>query len=214
MKTATFEQASHLLQLVIDRQLSLEKLQLVYDSGLLSDLLEVKDATKVDREEYRKVIGLPPLVPPPSITEYAEMEVNYTRTRDQMIAAGSYDWTNSDIAKYWPEMKDEKRGKEMVKPVTFHFNRDISSEAAIAEMDKAGYRPATAVEILAFGENNPKVQLEFPVVALGFVAIVSDDRRVVFLDRLGSKRRLGLAWFGDGWVGLFRFLAVRKTSGA
>jgi hypothetical protein len=125
----------------------------------------------------------------------------------EMIAAGRYDWVNSDITakRFGPETLS--LGQE---PKLFHFDRDISSEDAIAEMEKQGYRPATLGDLLKFGAENSEEQRKFPIVALGSVARVGGDRDVAYLGRSASGRSLDLYWFDDVWPRHCRFLAVRK----
>jgi len=125
-----------------------------------------------------------------------------------MIAAGRYDWVNSDITeKRFPMPKDFVLGAE---PKVFHFDRDISSEKAIALMDADGYRPATIFDLLDYGAKNPEEQRKYPILALGSVALIYGDRCVAFLHRDDSERHLDLFWFDFGWSAFCRFLAVRK----
>jgi hypothetical protein len=136
--------------------------------------------------------------------------VNYSRTLEQMIAAGLYDWTNSDItAKSFPVTGE---GTVEFEAKLFHLARDISSENAIEAMKNAGYEPAAIEHLLAFGEKYPEEQRKYPVVALGSLAAVNDFRDVPYLYRHVSGRNLDLAWFDDDWRGYCRFLAVRKVS--
>ena len=91
----------------------------------------------------------------------------------------------------------------------FHFNRYISSEDAIQEIEKKGYQPANAIELLTWAKDwNSKDW----VVALGEIRHVGGDRHVLYLWFDGLKRDLSLCWFGYGWSGHCRFLAVRKSS--
>jgi hypothetical protein len=138
--------------------------------------------------------------------------IDYSRTVQEMIKAGNYDWTNSNITEKHFPLPTELKGKKVeVSSKLFHFNRPIGSKDAISEMDKAGYRPATLAELLVLGEAHPELQKEFPIVALGSVwRDVSDDRRVPVLGFGGYERRLGLRWFGLGWNDSYRFLGVRK----
>lgn len=138
--------------------------------------------------------------------------VDYSRTLQKMISAGNYDWTNSNIiAKNFP-ISPEMTGKKVeVSANIFHFNKEISSEDAISEMDKAGYRPATLAELLALGEAQPELQRQFPIIALGSVWHRAAGRRYVpCLGVVGVKRGLPLHWFDRGWRAHYRFLAVRK----
>lgn len=78
-------------------------------------------------------------------------------------------------------------------------------------MAKDGKRPATLRELLAFGEANPELQREFPIIALGSVWVYRrGDRRVVCLGRYGSERRLRLDWYEYCWLACCRFLIVGK----
>lgn len=93
----------------------------------------------------------------------------------------------------------------------FHFNRDIGSETAVTEMDMAGYRPATFMELLVLGFLFPEPQRQFPIVALGSVWHSAHGFRYVpCLDINGSKRELDLGWSVGGWIAHCRFLGVRK----
>jgi len=137
------------------------------------------------------------------------VEFNYDEAVENKVVSGKYDWSNSDIAS--DHFPTRRTGVISSNIKLFHFNRYISSEDATREMDKAGYRPAEACELLDFGAKYPDVQREFPVIALGSVWQSPDgDRRVVCLSRCGVRRRAYLSWFGDGWVGACRFAAVRK----
>jgi len=176
-----------------------ERFQLFLGSGVLADLLEV-DPSRIDREEFRKMIGLPPLV--------LRITVDYSLTLEQMIALGQYDWKNDDItAKNFPVNGE---GKKEITVELVKYESGMSSEAILADLDKNGLRPATHEELLAFGAAFPELQRKFPIVALGSVASIFGDRRVAFLDRYDSERDLRLRWFDGGWYARCRFLAVRK----
>lgn len=134
--------------------------------------------------------------------------VESPRTLATMIAEGKYDWVNSDITEAnFPTPMNLVLGTE---PKLFHFNRAISSENAIKEMDKEGYRPATIWDLLDYGAKNPELQRQFPIVALGSVCEVNFNRNVAYLGRGASERYLCLGWLGIDWDERCRFLAVRK----
>ena len=98
------------------------------------------------------------------ITVTYKLVVNYSRSVNDSVTAGKYDWKNSDINdSNFPSAEVGEREVEMAE---FCFKRTISSAKAITEMAKVGYRPATMKELLSFGEKNPKVQLDHPVVGL------------------------------------------------
>lgn len=201
MKTATLAQSVQVLDLVRAKETSLEKLQTTLESGLLSDLLDA-DVAEVDRDKFRAFLGLSPVK--------FTTTVDCGMTLEQMIAAGNYDWVNPDITPERFPIKGTTRREE--EPELVHFNRDISSDDAIAELDKRNMEPADIVDLLAFGAKYPDIQRKFPVVALGSVAGVHGYRAVACLGRSGAGRGLSLYWFGGGWSGHCRFLARRKRS--
>jgi len=136
--------------------------------------------------------------------------VDYSRDLAQMIADGAYDYVNSDItADHFPIKGEGKQEREIE---LFHFNRTISSDDAIKEMAAAGYRPAFIEELLAFGQAQPELQRQFPIVALGSVWRSPDGYRYIpCLRRCDAGRGLCLGSFGPDWRGSFRFAAVRNA---
>ena len=72
------------------------------------------------------------------------------------IARGKYDWVNSDITEeHFPTNIPVAYDAEYK---LFHFNRSISSDDAIKEMEKDGFRPAVLAELLVLGETQPELQ--------------------------------------------------------
>jgi hypothetical protein len=59
---ATFDQAFQMLNLTRDAGASLEALQTLYSTGLLSDLLKAENPATIDREEFRRILGFDPSV--------------------------------------------------------------------------------------------------------------------------------------------------------
>ncbi len=178
-----------------------ERLKALLCSPLLEDILSV-DLTKVNRDEFRKFLGL-------DLDQIKfELLIDYNQTMEQMISAGRYDWFNNDITTKRFPVKGE--GKVSRKAELIRFNRSISSDGVIAELDKMGKRPATIEELLAFGAQYPEIQREFPVVALGSSAEVSGLRCVACLYGDGSERYLRLYWWDGSWDGSDRFLVFDK----
>lgn len=147
------------------------------------------------------------------VVQYATADRN--RTLVEMISDCGFDWVNSDITeKNFPiRIKGSiQYGRQEVEMKLFHFNRNISSDNAIQEMDKEGYRPAELPELLAYAKVNPDVQRKYPIVGLGSVWQAWDgDRDVPCLWFDGIERCLGLYWFEYGWYENDRFLAVRES---
>lgn len=142
--------------------------------------------------------------------------VDYGMPLERMIAAGNYDWKNSNItaAKFLVEGSDIVQFESEV----FRFDRYISSDAAV-EAIKADDRhnpwePAKIEGLLAYEAKNPEEQRKYPIIALGSVARVRGFRYVPGLSRNGAKRGLDLRWWGDAWFGGCRFLGVRKLPSA
>lgn len=149
--------------------------------------------------------------------EIITLIVDYGKNVKEMIKAGKYDWTNSKITERHFPLPTELSGKKIsVFGKLFHFNRNISSEDAIKEMDKAGYRPATLPELLVLGEVKPDLQRQFSIIALGSVWRDALNLRSVpglnvpGLDVGGNGRELNLGWFSGDWLAASRFLGVRK----
>jgi len=141
-----------------------------------------------------------------------KLTIDYAKTIEQAIADGRYGWVNSNITAENFPVSVEMAGKKIeVSAKLFHSNRDISSEDAMSKMDKAGYRPATLMELLVFGFLFPGLQRQFLIVALGSVwSDAGGGRRVPYLGVIGSKCKLDLDWFGGDWDARSRFLGVRK----
>ena len=137
------------------------------------------------------------------------LSVDYGRSMRGVAKAGRYDWMNPDTIS--PNFPTKREGTAEVEVELVHFNRGISTDEALGELDRMGYRPAEVHELLAFGEKYPKVQREFPIVALGSVwQDRNGDRSVPCLGRDGSERGLSLDWVEDDWYEVYRFAAVRK----
>lgn len=123
-----------------------------------------------------------------------------------LVAMGNYDWVNSDIKEENFPIDEPVNPDEETK--LFYFDREMSSEEVVVEMDKKGWKPAKIWHLLFFGAKNPKLQKQFPIIALGSVW-----RGLVPYLRWGGifrKRDLRLSRFDSRWGGHCRFLAVRK----
>lgn len=200
--TATLDQGKHFLTVLSQQGVTKEGLDAMIETGLFSDLCEasLNGLSGVDRDEVRKLYGLSP--------KTLRIVVDYGLSLEQMIAAGKYDWSYSEItAKRFPL---KGIGKVELEPKLFYFGREMSSDDVIAEMDKEGFRPCTIEELLAIGEQHPELQRKFPLVALGSVSEINGDRDVAYLHSDGSGRYPNLVWFDGGWDDFDRFPAVRK----
>lgn len=205
MKEATLKQAGKVLEVI--GETPCEQLQKLLGSGLFSDLLAA-NVESVNRDDFRKVIGLKPLGMNTTITSYP-IQINYDRSVKDAIKAGNYDWKNDDItSKNFPS---QETGTREATVELFHYGKDMSTDEVLADLDKQGYRAATLKELLALGEKHPDLQREFPIIGLGSVWQGSDGNRCCPCLSWGvSERSLGLRWIDSRWRDDCRFAAVRK----
>jgi len=203
-------QLTKLIETMRQKQMTPERFNSLLSSGILADVLD-SNADLSDRDTVRAALKLGTLV-----DDIFRLSVDYSQSLEQMIAAGQYDWTNDSItAQRFPIEGNcvvEFEGRY------FHFNRNISSENVIKEIEAADtanpWSTAKIEHVLSHGKTFPEEQRKFPIIGLGSVAEVLGNRDVPYLDRLDSERELDLGWFDDDWDPVCRFLAVRKVSGA
>ncbi|MBI1852361.1 MAG: hypothetical protein HYR85_18630 [Planctomycetes bacterium] len=134
------------------------------------------------------------------------LTVDYRQSLKMMIKAGRYDYINSDItSRHFPVAP----GPAEVTIELVRFDRVMSTDAVLAELEKRGVRPATLPELLAFGAKYPEKQREFSVVALASVwRPWRDLRSSPCLWGDARERFLDLRWL-DWWGLPYRFAAVR-----
>lgn len=93
----------------------------------------------------------------------------------------------------------------------FHFNFGISSEDAISEMNKVGFRPAILMELLFLRATYSELQKQFLIVALGSVWLSLDHTYQVPYLGIGTyDRELDLDCFSGKWVNRYCFFGIRK----
>ena len=167
----------------------------------IAELLAQDKTGRVTRENFQRF-----LLNPDGGTDYT-VSVDYGKTVEEMVASGRYDWSNGNItSKNFPV---NGTGVVTVALELVHLNKAASSGAVLAHLKDNG----TLAELLAFGATYPEIQREFPIVCLDKGSSWVDPRgrrRVPFLDRDGSDRKLSLDWFDCVWDEDCRFLAVRK----
>jgi hypothetical protein len=148
-----------------------------------------------------------------TVIEDRVITIDYGMSLRDMIAAGKYDRTNEYItAEKFPV---QGLGSMQFEARLFHFDRSTSSEKAIDLIAcNASWEPAKLEHLLAYGAAYPEDQRQYSIIALGSVAEVRGLRHVPCLFQGGAERDLELGWWGGGWRGYCRFLAVRKQSSA
>lgn len=164
--------------------------------------------TQIEEPTQGLLDALTKFLPKPAGNLYP-VSVDYGRSVADGILAGQYDWVNVGIVA--PHFPTKKSGMHEVKIELIHFDREISTEDALSEIDTRGYRPADLHELLAFGSEHSEIQWEFPIVALGSVWQARDGNRLApYLDRDDRVRGLDLGWVKYDWLGFYRFAVVRK----
>jgi hypothetical protein len=158
------------------------------------------------------------LFPAPKVEVGKEFNLRFKyRSLEEMIKAGKFDEININIdSTNFPDPQEKELLNQVikVKAKIFDFKKHISSEDVLVELDKAGFRPATAIELLALAEIDLKSQRQFYIVSLGsswqgFL----DVCLVPYLMVGGSNRRnLDLSNRDGGWGQDCRFLAIRKEN--
>lgn len=139
-----------------------------------------------------------------------QLEVDYSLTLEQMIAAGNYSWCHNEIKNDNFPFPSEKQGKrESIKVDLYVPAQVMSSKEIILAMEKIGGRPATLFELLAFGSAYPNKQHRFSIVALGSVVeSLKFFPSVPFLSSGESWRGVNLVVATDTFPANFRFLMV------
>jgi hypothetical protein len=136
--------------------------------------------------------------------------VDETVSVEDAVKTGKFDWSDDDITSTnFPKITNGQKWDD--KEVTiFHFNKTMTLEAVIAEMDKAGYKPANIWALIGLAVKEPDLQRKFQIVGLGSVCKLGGDRRVPRLYGDSSLRDLGLGYFDVDWNDDYRFAGVRK----
>lgn len=131
------------------------------------------------------------------------------RTTEELVWAGNYNYANPNITSKNFPARAQKRG--VVDVVLLEFDRDVTSEEAIAEATKQGLERPTHEDALYFGVEHPEVQRERPVVFLHEPwRAPHGDPYVLVLWSYAGYRLLFLYWFGLRWPRGYRFAFVRK----
>jgi len=144
--------------------------------------------------------------------EKINLVVDYDRSVENGIKAGKYDWSDASTTEITTShFPSEETGTNEISMELVHFGQGKTVNEVLSELDKMIMRSATLKELLAMGEKFPDLQRESPIIALGSVWQISDDRRLcASLGGSDSGRFLGLVRIGDQWSVRCRFAAVRK----
>ena len=131
------------------------------------------------------------------------------RSTDELVEAGDYAYAHSCVTSdNFPARPFA--GQQAREIVLLEFNREVTTEDAIAEAARLGLERPLYEDALHFGAAHPDVQRERPVVFLhdpwfGFFG----RRDVLSLWTNAGRRELGLEGFDDPWIPSWRFAFVR-----
>ena len=171
-------------------------------------LTAIETLAKIEKPNQGLLDALAKFLPKPAEDLYL-VSVDYGRSIEDGIRAGNYHYANPDItAHYFPT---NRTGVREEKIELIHFGEQMSTKNVLNELETRGLRPANLHELLVFGEKYPKIQREFPIVALG--SVCGDrlgDCHVPCLNMDGVGRDLSLDLLGGEWGNIYRFAAVRK----
>jgi|GEM_PF-4883892 len=208
MNKASLAQGKQLLELFSDA--TSEQAQAIIEAGgLLRMMMSGADLGLLDRNAFAELLPFP-------------ITIDYSRTLEEMIAAGHYNYINPGIAMGAPAVGRNDAEKAIIHLV--HFGRSISSTDAVTELEIRGLRAARLEELLAFGAKYPGMQrMDEPIVAIGTVlacginektlafGATPDDSYIASLVRTTMGRGLELALsHSSRWINEnYRFAAVR-----
>lgn len=178
--------------------------------GILADIAEAIKLGKIpDRAKLRAFLKL--------FVDKFNLTVDYSKTYADLVDSGNYE-VDQFIAPHvvWVGTKEVKEiGVELLNV----GDTERTFSGVLYRMQIAGYRPATALELLTFGAKYPEVPRSAPVVSLySTVQIVEGDYPVhLALDYRSGKRCLVRYWRteskkapGEQWLGMCEFLMVKK----
>lgn len=137
------------------------------------------------------------------------IEVNFTQSAAEMIAAGRYQIKEGNVDKFPLDQQGTEIKRMDVELI--HIGAAMAHDLVLEEIGRRGCRPATARELLSFGILYPDEQRKFPIVALGTVQLLDGKNQVAYLWALGKDRRVGLddiVTSKTAWHAGVRFLAV------
>jgi hypothetical protein len=185
----------------------------------LPDDLDTTTAQRwIENQENLRTVLRKALMPGKPMGNTYSIFVDYERSVEDGIEAGLYTWDPRDIAsKNFPTTKI---GKAEITLELIQFNRVLSTNEALTELNLMGYRPAELRELLALGEQYPEAQREFSIFAFGSILRRKDGSCYVpFLYSHRSGRGIALynipnwdlPWWGEPYSSRrVRLAAVRK----
>jgi len=156
-----------------------------------------------------------------ALPEVFSLTVDYSKTFDEMVMAGRYDWKDRNVTvENFPIS-----GEGVVEFDAFYFRfRDqfpIHLEHCgwclkrkIRETNESNPWSSAKIEhVLALGAAYPDEQRKHPIIGLGSIARIGINLEVPCIYEFKDSRRYLCSgwWAGERWFSIARFLAVRSV---
>ena len=151
------------------------------------------------------------MTPEPTI-EVINIKIDPTKTFDELVVAGEYDWENSNIIEKNFPLGPIPEGKELVR---VRFNRYLPNrDAVINERKKFGLEPVTSIAfILTVGAGLPDLQKEDPINDIDSVwSRPGGHVDFPYLWCGDDTRALRLRWYGRDFGASEWVLALRNIT--
>jgi hypothetical protein len=199
----TFDQAFQLLNIGRESGASLETLQAVYNAGLLSDLLKAENPFKVDREEFRRILGYDPSV--------FKVKMGGANNTDEITAALGFSFNDWITQANFPLTTSETPTEDEIEIVD--PGKSFSEEEGLAILKEKGLLRPTYEHGIRFAEQHGKATTseKKPFVIFPHIPWQGPgrDRRVVCLRRRAEYRRLFLRYPDCGFNDVCVLAGVR-----
>lgn len=138
-----------------------------------------------------------------------KVAVDYSKTTEELVKEGKYDWVNDNITN--KNFRKSGEGVKEIEITIFNFKRSVTSEEVEKKLKDEGYRLANIKELLSLVSRHPDLQFKYPIISLG--SKWRDPAGHVFVPYLSSResfRGLSLISLEGDWDSGWRFAGVRK----
>lgn len=141
--------------------------------------------------------------------ETYHVEVDYSKTLEQMIEEAQFDYINSGITSEHFHVNGE--GRTVGKMVLFSYPDNRNTEDIIDDIRARGYRPAKIEELVALATKYPTLQQKGnPIIGFGTMWSRAENERVVPVLRGGDQdRNMHLLRINNKWNPSELFAAVK-----
>jgi hypothetical protein len=194
----TVKQALHFFTLMDQKETPDEQLQALYQSGLISDLLDA-NVSEVNRDEFRRICGLKPLCP--ELKGWKTVKLGVHKTPDayrQALEAAGFkvsDWASQIIDKVTVAKTEAEIDLVVLSVGDLGFKRATRYDAICARAKELGFQ-------LCPDEVGPALRLDYSDQPNGEwlrVAMESLAGSVGVLGLFGVDRDGGGRWLHSGY---------------